>query len=275
MIDVLVQLKSEELILKQRVITAVVALIIFIPIVFLGGTLIEIAALALAVVAMSEVLIMKRILLVTPEAIISILGTLFLVAPKSWMHDLPSQINTPFVSLIFAIALMVRVVFSKNRFNFDDAGVLTLTMLYIGFGFNIFVQARTVGLGMLMYLLLTVWSTDSGAYLVGRKIGKTKLAPQISPNKTWEGSIGGTIVAVIVGIIFSVTGLIHYGILATILMTLFLSIAGQLGDLIESSLKRYYGVKDSGRILPGHGGILDRFDSLLLVLPMAYLLGLL
>ncbi|GEP17437.1 hypothetical protein C5H55_001541 [Pediococcus pentosaceus] len=275
MIDVLVQLKSEELILKQRVITAVVALIIFIPIVFLGGTLIEIAALALAVVAMSEVLIMKRILLVTPEAIISILGTLFLVAPKSWMHDLPSQINTPFVSLIFAIALMVRVVFSKNRFNFDDAGVLTLTMLYIGFGFNMFVQARTVGLGMLMYLLLTVWSTDSGAYLVGRKIGKTKLAPQISPNKTWEGSIGGTIVAVIVGIIFSVTGLIHYGILATILMTLFLSIAGQLGDLIESSLKRYYGVKDSGRILPGHGGILDRFDSLLLVLPMAYLLGLL
>lgn len=275
MIDVLVQLKSEELILKQRVITAVVALIIFIPIVFLGGTLIEIAALALAVVAMSEVLIMKRILLVTPEAIISILGTLFLVAPKSWMHDLPSQINTPFVSLIFAIALMVRVVFSKNRFNFDDAGVLTLTMLYIGFGFNMFVQARMVGLGMLMYLLLTVWSTDSGAYLVGRKIGKTKLAPQISPNKTWEGSIGGTVVAIIVGIIFSVTGLIHYGILATILMTLFLSIAGQLGDLVESSLKRYYGVKDSGRILPGHGGILDRFDSLLLVLPMAYLLGLL
>lgn len=275
MIDVLVQLKSEELILKQRVITAVVALIIFIPIVFLGGTLIEIAALALAVVAMSEVLIMKRILLVTPEAIISILGTLFLVAPKSWMHDLPSQINTPFVSLIFAIALMVRVVFSKNRFNFDDAGMLTLTMLYIGFGFNMFVQARTVGLGMLMYLLLTVWSTDSGAYLVGRKIGKTKLAPQISPNKTWEGSIGGTVVAIIVGIIFSVTGLIHFGILATILMTLFLSIAGQLGDLVESSLKRYYGVKDSGRILPGHGGILDRFDSLLLVLPMAYLLGLL
>lgn len=275
MIDVLVQLKSEELILKQRVITAVVALIIFIPIVFLGGTLIEIAALALAVVAMSEVLIMKRILLVTPEAIISILGTLFLVAPKSWMHDLPSQINTPFVSLIFAIALMVRVVFSKNRFNFDDAGVLTLTMLYIGFGFNMFVQARTVGLGMLMYLLLTVWSTDSGAYLVGRKIGKTKLAPQISPNKTWEGSIGGTVVAIIVGIIFSVTGLIHFGILAIILMTLFLSIAGQLGDLVESSLKRYYGVKDSGRILPGHGGILDRFDSLLLVLPMAYLLGLL
>lgn len=275
MIDVLVQLKSEELILKQRVITAVVALIIFIPIVFLGGTLIEIAALALAVVAMSEVLIMKRILLVTPEAIISILGTLFLVAPKSWMHDLPSQINTPFVSLIFAIALMVRVVFSKNRFNFDDAGVLTLTMLYIGFGFNMFVQARTVGLGMLMYLLLTVWSTDSGAYLVGRKIGKTKLAPQISPNKTWEGSIGGTVVAIIVGIIFLVTGLIHFGILATILMTLFLSIAGQLGDLVESSLKRYYGVKDSGRILPGHGGILDRFDSLLLVLPMAYLLGLL
>lgn len=269
------QLKSEELILKQRVITAVVALIIFIPIIYLGGTLIEIAALVLAGVAMSEVLIMKKILLVSPEAIISILGTLFLVAPKDWMNSLPDQINTPFMFILFVLALMLRVVFSRNRFNFDDAGVLSLTMLYIGFGFNMFVQARSIGLAMLMYLLLIVWSTDSGAYLIGRKIGKTKLAPQISPNKTWEGSVGGTLVAIVVGIIFSATAMIHYGLITTVFMTMFLSIAGQLGDLIESSLKRFYGVKDSGKILPGHGGILDRFDSLLLVLPMAYLLGIL
>lgn len=269
------QLKSEELILKQRVITAVVALIIFIPIIYLGGTLIEVAALVLAGVAMSEVLIMKKIILVSPEAIISILGTLFLVAPKAWLNDLPEQLNTPFVFTLFALALMLRLVFSRNRFNFDDAGVLCLSMLYIGFGFNMFVQARDIGLSMLMYLLLTVWSTDSGAYLIGRQIGKTKLAPQISPNKTWEGSIGGTVVAIIVGILFSVSGVLHFGVVTTILMTLFLSVAGQLGDLIESSLKRFYGVKDSGKILPGHGGILDRFDSLLLVLPMAYLLGIL
>jgi phosphatidate cytidylyltransferase len=271
-----VPLKSEEIVLKQRVITAIVALLIFIPIVFLGGSLIEIAALVLAGVAMSEVLIMKRILLVTPEAVISILGTLFLVAaPKSWLlNSLPAQFNMPFIFILFVIALMVRVVFSRNRFNFDDAGVLSLSMLYIGFGFSMFVQAREVGLGMLMYLLLTVWSTDSGAYLVGRKIGKNKLAPQISPNKTWEGSIGGTVLAILVGIIFSLTGVLHHGLVATVLITLFLSVAGQMGDLVESSLKRFYGVKDSGRILPGHGGILDRFDSLLLVLPMAYLLGL-
>ena len=269
------QLKSEELVLKQRVITAIVALIIFIPIILLGGPFIEIAALVLAGVAMSEVLIMKKILLVSPEAILSILGTLFLVAPKGWLQDLPSQINTPAVFMAFAIALMIRTVFSKNRFNFDDAGILALTMLYIGVGFNLFVQARTVGLGMILYQLLTVWCTDSGAYLVGRKLGKRKLAPQISPNKTWEGSIGGTVVAVIVGIIFSMLGAINHGIAATILFSLVLSIAGQMGDLIESALKRFYGVKDSGKILPGHGGILDRFDSLLLVLPMAYLFGLL
>lgn len=269
------RLKSEELVLKQRVITAVVALIIFIPIILLGGPFIEIAALVLAGVAMSEVLIMKKILLVSPEAILSILGTLFLVAPKTWLHSLPSQINTPAIFMVFAIALMIRTVFSKNRFNFDDAGILTLTMLYIGVGFNLFVQARTIGLGMILYLLLTVWCTDSGAYLIGRKLGKRKLAPQISPNKTWEGSIGGIVVAVIVGVIFSLLGAINHGVVATVLFSFVLSIAGQMGDLIESALKRFYGVKDSGKILPGHGGILDRFDSLLLVLPMAYLFGLL
>ncbi|MER2233940.1 MAG: phosphatidate cytidylyltransferase, partial [Leuconostoc mesenteroides] len=121
------------------------------------------------------------------------------------------------------------------------------------------------------------WITDSGAYMVGRAIGKNKLAPKISPNKTWEGSIGGSMVAIIV--IPALFTIFHwlpdYNFIELLAFTAILSIAGQLGDLIESGFKRHYGVKDSGNILPGHGGILDRFDSMLIVMPMMAVLGIL
>ena len=123
---------------------------------------------------------------------------------------------------------------------------------------------------------MITWITDSGAYLIGRQIGRTKLAPHISPNKTWEGSIGGTVSAVIiVGIyLFFKQSAFPYGFLTMLGITVFLSIGAQFGDLIESAFKRHYGVKDSGKILPGHGGILDRFDSILLVLPLMHFVGL-
>ena len=122
--------------------------------------------------------------------------------------------------------------------------------------------------------MLIVWLTDSGAYLFGRKLGKHKLAPRVSPNKTWEGSICGTLLATVVLAVylyFFPVGYHNWGLM--VFLTLLLSILGQFGDLVESALKRFYGVKDSGKILPGHGGILDRFDSMLLVMPALYLLG--
>jgi len=128
-----------------------------------------------------------------------------------------------------------------------------------------------------MFGMLIVWITDSGAYIVGRAIGKHKLAPKISPNKTWEGSIGGSVVAVlVVPTLFSLFGwLPNYNLFELLGIAILLSIAGQFGDLIESGFKRHYGVKDSGNILPGHGGILDRFDSMLIVMPLMALLEML
>ena len=109
--------------------------------------------------------------------------------------------------------------------------------------------------------------------MIGRKIGKHKLAPHISPNKTWEGSIGGTVVAVIVAAIYLYFFPQKYSYGVMVALTLLFSIGGQLGDLIESALKRHYGVKDSGKILPGHGGIFDRFDSIMFVLPLMHFVG--
>jgi len=172
------------------------------------------------------------------------------------------------------ILLLLHTVWSRNRFSFDDAGMLTLGIFYIGMGFNYFTAARGVNVQMLLYLMFIVWATDSGAYMVGRKLGKHKVTP-ISPNKTWEGCIGGSIIGVVIATAFAIGFQVGYhNWLSMLVITIILSVVGQFGDLVESALKRYYGVKDSGKILPGHGGILDRFDSMLLVFPIAHLFGL-
>lgn len=259
--------------MKQRVITAVIALIIFIPLIVYGRVPLSLAALVLGIIALDEVLIMKKMLLVSFEAIFSNIGVILLIVPDNWLTWLPSQLNRFFLFYVVVMLILLHTVVKKKRFTFDDAGVLTLAMLYIGTGFHYFISARADGLTTLLFAMLIVWLTDSGAYMIGKQIGKHKLAPRISPNKTWEGSIGGTVAATIILAIYLWFFPVGYSWVVMVGLTLILSIIGQFGDLIESALKRFYGVKDSGKILPGHGGILDRFDSMLLVMPCLYLLG--
>jgi phosphatidate cytidylyltransferase len=122
----------------------------------------------------------------------------------------------------------------------------------------------------LMYVFLLVWGADSGAYFVGRKFGMRKLAPQVSPNKSIEGFVGGLItsslVIMVVALVFLKLSLV--ALFAFLILSLFTVLASVLGDLFESMIKRRAGIKDSGRILPGHGGVLDRVDSLLAAAPV-------
>lgn len=261
--------------MKQRVITAVIALIIFLPLLYLGGIPFDILVTLMGIVAMSEFLIMKKKLLVSFEAIVSFLLMLSILLPVFWA-GFWTQDTLGGSFYLLALVMLVYTVISKNRFSFDDAGVLLLGGLYAGLGFRFMMLARAESLWMMLYALLIVWVTDSGAYLIGRKIGKNKLAPHISPNKTWEGSIGGSLSAVVIvgAYLYFVQAACPYSFSTMLLWTLVFSVGGQLGDLIESAFKRHYGVKDSGKILPGHGGILDRFDSLLFVLPLMHLAGL-
>ncbi len=127
------------------------------------------------------------------------------------------------------------------------------------------------GQWLLLLLFSIVWGNDTFAYYTGRAIGRHKLAPAISPNKTIEGAIGGLAGGILVSFAlhrFILSGVI--GTADTILIALIMGILGQLGDLIESSLKRSVGAKDSGFVVPGHGGILDRIDSIILPLPFLY-----
>ena len=133
--------------------------------------------------------------------------------------------------------------------------------LYICLGFMAFWGVRA--LNGTIWLLVLIWSTDSAAYFVGRRIGRHKLAPHISPNKTIEGALGGLLAGVLLGCIYAcLFRQVAFG--PALAISAIVSIIGQLGDLLESKIKRMANVKDSGKIFPGHGGVLDRFDSILL-----------
>ena len=261
--------------MKQRIITAVVALIFFIPLIVIGGMPLELLAAAMAGVGVYELFNMKGLEIKSLEGMLAILAGVILVLPKaSWFSFLPESVTNFTLFYLIVMIILVVPVFSKNSYTFDDAAFPVLVSLYVGYGFQNFNLARTEGIPVVMFALLVVWSTDIGAYFCGMKFGKNKLAPNISPNKTIEGSIGGILCAMVVAGIYVLIWPMNYNLLVMLVLTAIFSVVGQLGDLVQSAYKRHYGVKDSGKILPGHGGILDRFDSLLFVFPLMHLVGL-
>jgi phosphatidate cytidylyltransferase len=147
-----------------------------------------------------------------------------------------------------------------------DTACLGLGVAYVALGCLAFLWLRDDhpnGLAVVFWLLAVVWATDIGAYFAGHTIGGPKLAPSISPKKTWAGLAGGMVAAGIVGAVMAqIAGVTA---LRIVLVSMVLAVVAQLGDLLESGLKRRYGVKDSSRLIPGHGGLLDRIDGLLAV----------
>lgn len=182
---------------------------------------------------------------------------------------LPSQFYMalfPLASFVFLIKL-----YKKNDVHpFINIALFYLGILYVAVPFaliNILVfYSGTYSYQILLGLLFLVWANDVGAYFTGILFGKTKLFERISPKKSWEGSIGGGIVSVVVSIIISkyFTGLAQW---EWVIVSVIVVIAGTYGDLVESHFKRSMQIKDSGSSIPGHGGFLDRFDSLLLAVP--------
>lgn len=161
---------------------------------------------------------------------------------------------------------------------FSNVGVALLGLLYVSLPMSLLNVVAFTETGYdyrrIFALLLLVWASDTGAYAAGKTFGKHKLAPKISPGKTWEGAIGGFVLTLVVGwgLGYLLPELsLTYRLVAAGAVAVF----GPLGDLAESMLKRSVGVKDSGRIMPGHGGLLDRFDAFLFILPVLALLQLL
>lgn len=256
--------------MKVRTLTAIIALIVFLPILLKGGLVLMIFANILALIALKELLNMNMIKFLSVPGIICALGILIIMLPQdagTWVNDfqLKSLIAISFILLSYTVL-------SKNRFSFMDAAFCLMSVAYVGIGFMYLYETRSEGLHFILFAFLVVWLTDTGAYIFGRLMGKHKLWPVISPNKTIEGFIGGLFCSLLVPLIMILFVDFQTVTWLLLIITIILSAFGQLGDLVESGFKRHFGVKDSGRLLPGHGGILDRFDSFMFVLPLVNIL---
>ncbi|QDA59978.1 phosphatidate cytidylyltransferase [Hymenobacter jejuensis] len=182
--------------------------------------------------------------------------------------------------LISPLVLLLRemVLWPRHKQPFADVASTIVGLLYVSVPMALLNVIAFTSTGYdyrrILALLLLVWAADIGAYAAGKTFGKHKLAPNISPGKTWEGWIGGTILTVamgwVLGYLLPDMPLTHRLVVAGVV-----AVFGVLGDLVESMLKRSVDVKDSGRILPGHGGLLDRFDAFLFILPVLALLQML
>lgn len=256
--------------MKVRTVTAIIALIIFLPILIIGGKVLMYFSFLLAFIALKELLNMNKIRFISIPGLISALGLVIIMLPQE-LGSFVSAVQLKGL-IIMSFVVLSYTVMSKNRFSFIDAAFCLMSVAYVGIGFMYLYETREAGLAFILYAFLVVWTTDTGAYLVGRSIGKHKLWPVISPNKTIEGFIGGVLCSLLVPIIMQMFVEFPVNILVMMIVTVVLSMFGQLGDLVESGFKRHFGVKDSGKILPGHGGILDRFDSFMFVLPLLNIL---
>ncbi|HHV95389.1 MAG TPA: phosphatidate cytidylyltransferase [Clostridiaceae bacterium] len=282
--------------LKTRVISAIVGLILIIGTIVISKETFSIAVFLLALVGIHEYYSSMNNIGLKPIKPVGYFASLviLLAGNGDWLLAKISKpelfINSHsydagsiskegaailFVIFIFTFFLFAISVFKFGKYNVTDISITLYGIFYVIFLFLFAVLTRNLehGLFYIWFVLIGAWSTDTSAYFIGRKFGKKKLAPLLSPNKTIEGSIAG--------VIGSIAGVAIYGIYLQkylshvpfyhyIIIGLLCGIISQVGDLVASSIKRYTKVKDFGKIIPGHGGVLDRFDSVLLTTPVIY-----
>lgn len=272
--------------MKQRLLTALVAIPILIAAIILPAyypqtvwLFATIAVLALAA-GLFEFYSLTKKLELKADAGIGYLGAAALVV--AFVFDAPA--NAPDL-LVITLAAFIAAVLVTQAFRFQKdftkmlagAGVTILGVLYVVFlgGFLISVRLGLDGntvlsSQLLLFFLTVIFGSDAGAYFIGRSIGKHKLAPNISPGKTIEGLIGGIVAAAGFGALSTYLFFPELPYKVSIALAVVMSLAGVLGDLAESAVKRGSGAKDAANILPGHGGLLDRLDSILFNAPILY-----
>ncbi|MCY0885508.1 MAG: phosphatidate cytidylyltransferase [Firmicutes bacterium] len=252
--------------LTRRLLTAVVGVPVLVAAIWLGGVVLFLVAGVLMSVAVIEVYRMFRARGVELFPALTVLWIWALL-----LHPLLEWPTRPVV-MAGALAAALLTLVRANPVDFQAAFTSSWVALYLGGFFSFLPALRRLPHGRWLALgaMAVVWGTDTAAYFVGRAWGRRKLWPRISPGKTWAGAAGGAVAGTLAGLVWTVPG--HLAPAPALGLGLAVSLAAQLGDLVESNLKRFAGVKDSGDILPGHGGILDRFDSALLALPVAYYL---
>lgn len=260
--------------LKRRIITALVGIPLFLALLFLAPPFVFfLAVLIVALIGQSECYNMFEHEELQAQRFLGLLlGALVL-----WGFHVGRAPVIQGTILFAVIGVLALRVFSSRSVSpaVGEIAVTLLGLFYAAFlfGYVILIRGEPYGSGWVLFLFLVVWGGDTGAFFTGKTFGKRKLMERISPKKTWEGALGGLASS---GAGASLAWALflspRYAFLQILLLGIVLGGVGQIGDLIESLLKRSAGVKDSGTLLPGHGGVLDRFDGILLSAPVLYYL---
>lgn len=251
--------------LKVRIISAIVALAIVIPVLILGGVYFHAGAGIIGIIGFYEIIKLReneRSIPLVIKCLAMICFILFLlVSIDTSRLEIPHEIL-----VIIPLALLTPLIwFGKSKkYDSNDAFYLITSTFFLGIAFRYLIVFRYMNIHYIFYLLLVTIMTDTFAHFYGTKLGRIKLCPYVSPNKTVEGMIGGTFFGTFIGSVYYLTFInTNINTFYILGITLLLSLVAQAGDLVFSAIKRKYGVKDYGNIMPGHGGVLDRLDSLI------------
>ncbi len=257
--------------MKQRLLTAVIGIPVTLTIIYFSHTYVwEAAVFILTSIGLYEALgcigLKKNLYISVLTYAYGAAGVLFLFRSYQFVYH---------ITCIYIILLLGTCVFFKNKVPFNDVAAVGMVAAYTVNGMFSLIALRRiedVGIFMIFLVFIGAWFTDGFAFFVGKACGKHKLIPEISPKKTVEGAIGGVVFCTLGYVIFGFIASYFFNrqvnFLALVITGMLISLFSMLGDLILSALKRTYGIKDFGNLLPGHGGVLDRFDSIFAISPI-------
>ncbi len=258
-----------------RLVTAAVGIPILALVVWLGDPVFTVAVAVVAAIGAFEVCEMARSREEAPSRVAAVTATVVLVLSGivlPYSPSTPEYVPLLAASIGIGILAVIFLFAPLQRLRAHGLGLTLAAVIYPGalLAHAPLLRGDEQGLEWVVFLLVVTFSTDTGAFFVGKAVGKRPLAPTVSPGKTWEGAIGGFLAAMFAALAAAWALEIDVSVPVIVALGALMGIVGQAGDLFESKLKRLAGVKESGRLLPGHGGVLDRLDSIVFNLALVY-----
>ncbi len=245
--------------MKQRIITAILMALVVFPTIIYGGLPLTILTIVAALLSGYEIVKVYS----GNKLPIHVLGLIVMFLISIVLFDLSIIFIEPIYIIALLLALLILPIFDESFYIENALYLFTMTVL-VGIGLHMLIYVRLqMSTEFLFFIIFASSGSDVGAYFTGYFFGKHKLIPRLSPKKTVEGAIGGVIIGTIAAILFSIVTGIFDQPAFIIVTSIILTMTSQIGDLVFSSIKRYFNIKDYSNMFPGHGGLLDRIDSIL------------